>query len=160
MPSDARLYISDAQDITTNAGATTNGTNVIDLGTGKKFFPVSTAIVPNPAPGTNPMLVIGVTTALAGDGAVLTVTLWNHTAATSLASGHKVVERSFTLAAAGVSAGKYLLIIPLPKNIITKQYLGIVYGVATANLTAGNVDALIDITGEYNDAHEAAPLLA
>jgi hypothetical protein len=139
---DALSKFSDAQAIAQNAGANEDSTNVLDLdqALGKDF--AGNARVPDPfRPGLGVEIVV--TTALAGNGAVLTWTVYEHTAAASITSGNLIASLPpITVGAGGVAAGTRYFI-PLPVDTIDERYLGLNYAVATANLTAGAVDAAL-----------------
>jgi hypothetical protein len=139
---DAKLLFSDAQDISANAGANNNSTNVIDLTSGNGKDALGNARVADPSAGGRPVVEIVVTTALAGSGAVLTIVLYEHTAAASIDSGNEIGRKAITVPAGGVPIGTRYSI-PLPADEIDERYLGLDYAVATQNLTAGNVDAAI-----------------
>jgi hypothetical protein len=156
-----KMSFGDANSIVANAGASTTLDNVIDLGAGKTYWPDDTTHYADIAPGTRVGLLMAIATALAGSGAVLTVKVYNHTAATSIDSGHIIYESPpFTVPADGVAAGNYLVRAPFPLGRITKRYVGVVVEVATQNLTAGAVDAALTDEFEFNSANDAMSIVS
>jgi hypothetical protein len=156
MPNDDVLRIGDDSSIAANAGASVDPVgDVIDVGIlGKTFWPDDRS-KPNDLGDDELMFEVVVTTAMAGSGAVVTLTFYNHTAATSLASGDIVYQNVFTVPAAGIAAGTFLIKAGIPAGRMSKRYLGLVSSVATANLTAGSVDASITNVKDHNGAHGA-----
>lgn len=154
-----KMSFGDANSIVANAGNSTTLDNVIDLGAGKTYWPDDTTHYADFS-GTRVGLIMAVTTALAGSGAVLTITLYNHTAASSLASGHILYQTTVTVPASGIDAGNYLLQAPIPLGRIQKRYIGVVVAVATQNLTAGAVDCNLTDEFEFNSANNIIDVLS
>jgi hypothetical protein len=141
---DAKLLFSDAQSMAINAAANSNSTNVIDLTSGNGKDALGNARVADPSAGGRPVVEILVTTALVGaaDSAVLTIALYEHTAATSIDSGNLITSLTVTVGTAGVAAGTRFSL-PIPADVIDERYIGLDYSVATQNISSGNVDAAI-----------------
>jgi hypothetical protein len=162
MANDAKLRFADADTIDANAGASTDPVgDVLDLTNnvdGKSFWPDDTT-EPNDIGDNSLVWEVQVSTALAGSGAVLTFSVYNHTTATSLSSGHIVATQVKTVPAAGIAAGTFIVRMPLQAGNITKRYLGLVVAVATANLTAGAIDSSLTSVKEFNAAHGANAVL-
>jgi hypothetical protein len=165
MANDAKLRFADATSIAANAAASVDPVgNVLDLwnattNPGKTFWP-DDQVDANDLGDNDLVWEAQVTTALAGSGAVLTLSIYNHTAATSLSSGHKVATIVKTVPAGGIAAGSFLVRMPLQAGQITKRYLAVVSEVATQNLTAGSIDSCLTTVKEYNAAHGSNAVVA
>lgn len=124
---DAKFEFSDAQAITTDA----DSTNVVDF--------VNTDL--EMGAGTPVWLNVQVETAFAG-GTSLEVSLYSHTATTSLNSG-TLLWQSSAIVQASLTAGAWITRIPLPYNADEERYLGVYYN-DTGAFTAGTVNAWLD----------------
>lgn len=152
MPRDKYGTFSDGQDISANAAAGNQSTNVLDLdqavGISWKYkFDGTSSRTPDPSSGGHdPVIEVRVTTAFvaAVDGAVLTITLYEHTAASSINSGNIIaVSQPITVNIAGQAVGTVLWRIAIPSDKVTERYLGLYFGVATQNINTAAVDAAI-----------------
>jgi hypothetical protein len=123
---DAKHIFSDAQAITTQA--THYSTNIIDL--------------ENALSGsTHLWLHVRVGTAFTSDGSgTLSVELLQ-SATNSSASGAATGIKLDTVAKTALTAGKKLLSVKLPTNLL--QYLELKYTIGTAAMTAGTLDAVL-----------------
>jgi len=154
MPRDLYTTFGDGDDITANAGAGTQSANVWDLdqAAGKEWkykFDGTSTRTPDPWTGGNGPIEVKVSTALAAavDGCVLTIYLYEHTAATSIESGNIIAQSpaiTINSAATGATAvGTVLWRFYIPQDKITERYVGLYYAIATQNLSAGAVDAAL-----------------
>jgi hypothetical protein len=147
MPLDAYNRFSDGQDISGNAATSENSTNVLDLDQAAGIDWKGTSRTPDPSSGGhNPIIEVKVTTAFvaAADGCVLTITLYEHTAATSIESGNIIAESDpITVNIAGQAIGTILWSFTIPFDKVTERYIGLHYARATQNLTTAAVDASI-----------------
>jgi hypothetical protein len=152
MPLDAYNRFSDAQDISGNAGTAENSTNVLDLDQAAGVDWKGTSRTPDPsAGGHNPIIRVKVVTAFvaAVDGCVLTIYLYEHTAAASIDSGNIIAQSpAITVNIAGQAVGTILWEVAIPSDKITERYVGLHYTRATQNLTTAAVDAAILWGGE------------
>lgn len=147
MVRDNDLIFSDEQSAALNAGVNADSTNNIRLAAGEDYLG-NTKYADISALGEMRLLVTVEDTALAAavDGAVLTIGLYNHTAASSFASGTKLLEKSVTVNTAGTGAtaiGTVLIDLGIPIDEITKEYLGLDIDVATQNISAGKISAML-----------------
>jgi hypothetical protein len=126
---DALFEFSDAQAITVDA----QSTNVLDWGSGMEGLEMGA--------GSPMYLNIRVATTFAG-GTSLIVSLYSHSAATSIESGTAVFTTDSILQATLV-AGYWITRIALPVNVDLARYLGVYYD-QTGDFTAGAIDAWID----------------
>jgi hypothetical protein len=132
---------SDAQTMIINSGASADGTNVLDLTSGNGKDALGTARVADPvSPGLAVEFLI--TTTLVGNTAVLTLAVYEHTAASSISSGNLITDTTLTIGTDTVTAGTRVTL-PLPVNKINERYMNVHYAVATANITAGAMDATL-----------------
>jgi hypothetical protein len=154
MPDDAKLRFADGESIIVNAAAEIDPIgDYLNLGTNRKdMFPGENS-VPNDLGDCDLELVVAVSTALVGSGSVLTFQLMNHDAASNFSTGNEILQFTVTVPAAGIAAGEFLARMPLPRGRITEQYVALIVTAATANLTAGAVDAMLTKPGERNQAH-------
>lgn len=157
---DGRLVLSDSQTLSsmTSANDTKVSTNVIDLSGGlAKDFRGNTI---HPDPMRDVSLNVQVEDAdLKGSGgtAELEISVYNHTAATSIGSGTLVaryVVNTITTSP-GIVDGKFLVKdASLPAGKITKRYLGIVYKALSNGIAAtSKVTAWLGTSIVNNDAH-------
>jgi hypothetical protein len=134
---------SDGQSIIIAAAAAAIATNVAKLVAGKDFLG-TTKYADLSVLGK--MRVIAQAKTLitaAADSAVLTIAVYNHTAATNIHTGTLLASVDVTVPLAGLAAGTNLADLMIPQNKITKQYVGVYYSVATQNVDAGTVDTYL-----------------
>ena len=134
---DSELIFSNAQDIA-GTSETITGTNIVDLGSLKDHKGNALSGVVN-VTGAMALNIV-VTTALAGNGSVVTFKLFDHSTTTP-SSGRQLITFAVTLGAAGYPAGTQICSIPLPAMELSR-YLGFYVAIASAALT-GNVTAWI-----------------
>jgi len=124
------------------SGTQTQSGNVIDLwGTSSSIFKDgwAGAIGPDIGEDGNIYLNCRVAAALVGSGAANLVQLYNHTAATSIKSGTLIAELKIpATAAAGNVYG-----MGVPKNRMSKRYLGVVYKSSGGTLTSATLHTWI-----------------
>lgn len=134
---DSQLIFSNAQDIA-GTSDTITGTNIVDLGSlvNHKGDALSGVVNVTGAMALN----IVVTTALAGNTAVVTFKLFDHSTTTP-SNGRQLITFAVTLGASGYPAGTQICSIPLPAMELGR-YLGFYVQIANASLT-GNVTAWI-----------------
>lgn len=160
MPNDAKTRFADNDTIAANAAGEVDPVgDVLDLwgqATNPRidFFP-NEGDKPNDLGDDRLVWETMVTTALVGvENAVVTLSLYNHTAATSVNSGDLIDSVVFTIGASlGIPVGKFLTMNPLPARRMTKRYLAMHCAVATQNLTSGSVDSSLTSIKEANQAH-------
>jgi hypothetical protein len=144
---DAKHVFSDEQTVALNAGANANSTNVWSAATGKAEFDSTTAKYADFSTLAEMRILVtveGEALAAAVDGAVLTIAVYEHTAATSIDSGNVILTKDITVntAATGATAiGTVLADFILPQGEIDEKYLGLDYSVATQNISTGKVTA-------------------
>lgn len=128
---DAMFEFSDGQALTATAAAT----NILDwtqadleMGAGEPLW-----------------LNIRVGTALdsAGEAATLTVSLRYDTVA-PIDGSSTVIYQTAALTEASLTAGRWILRMPLPYNVDEERILGLYYTVGTENFTSGTIDAWLD----------------
>jgi hypothetical protein len=142
-----RHVMSEDQDITLTAGNGVQSTNVWSAATGKTEFGGSTKYADFSSLAKMRLVVNVGDTALdaAADGAVLTIAVYEHTAATSIESGNLIISKTVTVNASGGSGataiGTELADLVLPQGEIDEKYLGVYYSVATQNISSGSVTA-------------------
>lgn len=124
---DALFEFSDAQAITTDA----QSTNVLDMQAADLEMGAGEPIWLN----------VRVGTAFAG-GTSLAVSLYAHTATTSINSGTQIIATG-TIAQASLTANAWIIRVPLPVNFDEERYIGLYYD-DTGAFTAGTVDAWLD----------------
>lgn len=154
MPRDAYNVFSDAQTLIINAGANAQSTNVLDLdqAAGKDWK--GTARTPDPAAALG-TIEVRATTALdaAVTGAVLTIALYEHTAATTINAGNLIASKAITVTddATVIPAGTVLWRYRINPDEVDERYLGLDYSVATQNIAAGACDAalLLGVEKQY-----------
>lgn len=138
---DARLMMCNGTSAIQNVGGPTLIGDYIDLGAQRDFY--DSAKTPDIGEGGNLWLTVKVTTTLVGASSVVTFALYHHTAA-AVASGAALI----TSADVGeATAGTTVIRQKLPAGTINR-YLGICLTVASANQTAGVVDAWISVDSE------------
>lgn len=139
-----KLHVySDGQSIIINAAAAAISSNVQKLVAGKDFL------------GTQKFADLSVLgkmrvvaqaktliTAVA-DSAVLTIAVYNHSAATNIHTGTLLASVDVTVPLAGLAAGTNLADLMIPQGKIALQYVGVYYSVATQNIDAGTVDTYL-----------------
>jgi hypothetical protein len=132
---DKQNEFSDSQAVT----ATAISTNVIDTMPGNSF----TNVVQNLGgfAGAAFLVVQVDTTFTAGGAATLTISLESDSTA-NLATSPTVHFSTAALAVATLTAGRTLLVIPLPLGDF-ERYLGVRYTVATGPMTAGAISAFL-----------------
>lgn len=139
---DAKHILSDAQSLIIALGNNSNSTNTLDLTSGNGKDALGNARVADPSSGGRPVVEILITTTLVGAGAVVTFALYEHTADTGIETGNLITSTTRTIGTDTVTAGTRI-ILPIPPDSIDERYIGLDYSVATANVTAGAVDASI-----------------
>lgn len=144
---DERLEFADAAAIAMNVGnAIAPNTDVIDLG--------ATPTLRDIGSGEPMYLVLQVDTAFVGATATIQFQLVSDSTA-NLATSKTVHVDTGAIAVATWAAG-YTLIYPLPIGATYERYLGLWMTVATANVTAGKLNAFLthDVAAwrAYNDA--------
>jgi hypothetical protein len=125
---DAIFQFSDAQAITGDAVST----DVLDWGSGLEDLEMGA--------GTPVWLNIKVGTAFAG-GTSLAVSLYTHTTV-AVNSGTEIFTTP-AIAQASLTAGAWIIRIPLPVNCDENRYFGLYYD-DTGAFTAGTIDAWLD----------------
>lgn len=140
---DAKHIFSEAQSVVLNAGAAAQATNVFELVAGED--PWGTTKYADPSVLGKMRVVVKASTALvaAVDGAVITVSVYSHTAATNIQTGTLLASKATTINTTGGAIGDLLADLMIPQNTNTKQYIGVYYSVATQNISAGAVDAYL-----------------
>jgi len=133
---DKELLLSDGQDAKANGSKVS--TNAIDLkttgrdiGAGEQLYTV--VVIDTYTAGSNTAVTISVITSASAD----------------LSSATTIISTP-AIAAADIAAGRVPIVLPIPPNVITQQYLGLNYACATA-ATALTVTAFIakDIQTSY-----------
>jgi len=139
---DAQLLLAESQDVSANSGASTDTTNEV-------YIPAvndHTGTSRSDRPGTSGRLFwngVVEDTAWAGSGAVVTITLYHHTATGAVAGGAILITVPvITLGASGLPDGTQLFSIALPQGTINPYLEGNV-AVATANMTAAGLTSWI-----------------
>lgn len=143
-----RLSVS--QDISGTAGGE-QSTDVWDLDQGVGLDWKGTARTPDPSSGGhNPIIEVRVTDtelATAIDGGTLTISLYEHTAATSIESGNLIaISPTLTVnttGTGGTAVGTVLWRIAIPSDTITERYVGLYYTRAVQTFSTGVVDAAV-----------------
>jgi hypothetical protein len=121
----------------------------LDQAAGKEWkykYDGTSTRTPDPSSGGAGVIEVKVTTdfVAAADGAVLTIYLYEHTAATSINSGNIIGQSEpITVNIDGQDAGTVLWRFHIPTDKVTERYLGLYYGVATQNITTAAVDAAL-----------------
>lgn len=134
---DAKLVFSEDQDIHANVGANNDSENVPDLGIGKDGFGV--AVDPGVDEEGESWLNIQIGTSFAGAGSVVTITLVTDD---NLSFSSPTTLRTYTTAVGTNSAaGDFIAREPMPAGL--QRYAKLNFAVATANLTAGVVNAYV-----------------
>jgi hypothetical protein len=131
------------QSMAINAAANAISTNVIQLPTGVDWK--GNTIYPGPHRlGMNRVLCkVDTKLVAAVDGAVLTVAVYTHSAATSIDSGTLLASKDITVNIDGPAVGTILADLMLPQDATYLQYLGVDYSVATQNISSGAVDCML-----------------
>lgn len=149
MITDALLRLSDAQSVIIASGAEAESTNIIDLGA---EVVGGTTIARSVGEGEPAYIVASFSSALAGAGASLTITVETHTAADFGTA--KTVRASTGPISVANLVGKQVAI-PLPRiaGNSGERYMAVRYAATGANVTAGTVttDIVLDVqdTGKY-----------
>jgi hypothetical protein len=86
-------------------------------------------------------------------GTSLIVKLYAHTAATSIESG-TLLYQTADIAQASLTAGAWIIRMPLPVNFDTKRYVGLYYD-DTGAFSSGGIDAWLD-NGSQSDFNTQA----
>ena len=125
---DAMFEFSDAQAITASA----QSTNVIDMQAADLEMGAGNPVYLNVRVGPDDF----------AGGTSLAVTLYAHTAATSIESGTAVIATG-TILQAALTAGAWILRVALPVDFDTARYVGLYY-TDTGNFSAGAINAWLD----------------
>ena len=132
---DAMFELSDDQDVSQSAG-TVASTDIIDftqadleMGAGQPYWL-------NVRVGTEPI-------ASAELGATLAVALVHDTVA-PVDSSSTVIWTTPAIAEAGLTAGEWIIRMPLPYNVDDGRIVGLLYTIGTNTTTTGTVDAWLD----------------
>ncbi|MCK5235580.1 MAG: hypothetical protein KAR06_01230 [Deltaproteobacteria bacterium] len=139
---------SDGQDISGNAGTNKNSTDVVDLSASGKDYKGNARVADPASPGSRIVAIVTTALVAAADGCVLTVALYEHTAAASIDSGNLIMSEDHTVNTAGLAAGTKLMDRTIPYDKIDERYIALDYAIATQNLSSGAVDAFISAGGE------------
>lgn len=151
---DAQLLFSESQDVSANSGSSTDSTNEVYIPAVLDHTETSRSDRPNVS-GDLYLNVVVEDTAWEGTGAVITITLYHHTATGAVAGGAILMTLpTITLTASGLADGYQIGSFPLPQGIIN-PYLEMNYAVATANLTAAGVTAWIGPPIQQGGEHGA-----
>lgn len=134
---DSELIFSNAQSVA-GTSETITGTNIVDLGSLKDHKGNALSGVVN-VTGAMALNIV-VTTALAGNTAVVTFKLFDHST-TNPSAGRQLITLAVTLGVSGYPAGTQICSIPLP-SMKLGRYLGFYVAIETATLS-GNVSAWI-----------------
>jgi len=95
-------------------------------------------------------LVICVTTAYASGTSTGTATfILVDEADATIDSGSVPIVSTGPLIVTRLTAGK-VIVVPIPANLITQQFLGLKVTLATEEVTAGSIDAFITLDGQTN----------
>lgn len=133
---DAMLELSDDQDIGANTASSTEAsTDVLNFTQADLEMGAGEPLWLNVKMGTEALLSTG--------AATLTVALCRDTDGT-IDSSSTVIYQTPAIAKASLTAGAWILRMPLPYNIDEDAYVGLLYTVGTATTSAGTVDAWID----------------
>lgn len=133
---DAMLEFSDDQDIGANTASSTEAsTNVLNFTQADLEMGAGEPIWLNVRMGTEALLSSG--------SATLTVALCRDTDAT-IDSSSTVIYQTPAIAKASLTAGAWIIRMPLPYNVDEDAYIGLLYTVGTATTSAGKVDAWLD----------------
>jgi len=127
---DVLFEFSDDQAIT---GTDAQSTDVLDWGSGMEDLEMGA--------GTPIYLNIRIGTVFAG-GTSIAFSLYTHTAATSINSGTEIFTTP-AIATASLTAGAWILRIPLPVNCDENRYFGLYYDV-TGTMSGGTINAWLD----------------
>lgn len=138
----AQQLFSDDQAIT----ASTDSTNVIDLGAPGTPYGGAAALNDDVGKGAKIPLLVQVTADMAAAGAATLMVNISTGATTALGT---TIASSAVIPKADLVAGKQINIDFLPNGII-ERYLGIEYVVATGPMTAGNITAGITMGNQTN----------
>jgi hypothetical protein len=133
---DAMFEFSDEQAITADA----QSTNVLDLQSADLNMGAGEPVYLNVRVGP---------TDFAG-GTSLKVSLYSHTAATSINSGTEIIS-SGTILQAALTKGAWIMRVALPADFDRDRYIGLYYD-DTGEFTAGSVNAWLD-HGPQSDYH-------
>jgi hypothetical protein len=133
---DAMLEFSDDQDIGANSASSTEAsTNVLNFTQADLEMGAGEPLWLNVKMGTEALLSTG--------AATLTVALCRDTDGT-IDGSSTVIYQTPAIAKASLTAGAWILRMPLPYNVDEDAYIGLLYTVGSHPSTAGTVDAFID----------------
>ena len=127
---DSLTRVSNNEDLSQVAGSYYS-TSVLNTGTATYDIGAGEALA----------AIICVDEAFVGSGATVTFAVIDE-ADTTLDSGSIVIAQTAALAITRLTLGK-IIVIPIPVGLVTQQYLGLKYTIATATTTAGTVTAFI-----------------
>lgn len=151
---DSQLLFSESQDVSADAAASVDSTNEVYLPKVYDHTATSRSDRPNVS-GDLYLNVVVEDTAWVGNGAVITITLYHHTATGAVAGGAILMTLpTITLGASGLADGYQIASVALPQGAIN-PYLEMNYAVATANLTAAGVTAWIGPPIQQGGEHGA-----
>ena len=135
---DKQCLLSDSQDLSQVAGdyystyAYNLGSTTGDPGSGRPLY-----------------VVICVDVAFTSAGSATVTFAVIDEADATLDSGSVVIVQTAAIAIASLTAGK-TIVIPVPAGLVTQQYLGLKYTIATATTTAGTVVAFVALDAQLN----------
>jgi hypothetical protein len=133
---DAMFEMSDDQDIGANSASSTEAsTNVICFSQADLEMGAGEPLWVNVKMGTEALLSTG--------AATLTVALCRDTDGT-IDSSSTVIWQTPAIAKASLTAGAWIIRMPLPYNVDEDAYIGLLYTVGAHASTAGTVDAWLD----------------
>ena len=151
---DSQLLFSESQDVSANAAASVDSTNEVYLPQVYDHTGTAKSDRPNVSGDLYLNLVVE-DTAWAGENAVITITLYHHTATGAVASGAILMTLpTITLGASGLADGYQIGSFPLPQGTIN-PYLELNVAVATANMTAAGLTAWIGPPIQQGGEHGA-----
>ncbi|MDA3834407.1 MAG: hypothetical protein PF495_13565 [Spirochaetales bacterium] len=142
---DAQLLFSEAQDITADSGNSVVSEDVVLIPQVKDHTETARNDRINQAGKLYFNVVVEDVDLLAAvDGAVVTIALMNDTDSVPTTGGDTIITKDITVntLAANYVDGTLIMSVPLPAQTY-KPYFGVLYSVATQNLSAGSVTAWI-----------------
>ena len=132
---DAMFELSDDQDISLTTG-TVASTDIIDWTLADLELGAGEPVWLNVRIGTEPL-------ASAATNATLAVALVHDTVA-PVDSSSTVIWTTPSIAEAGLTAGEWVIRMPLPNNVDDGRITGLLYTIGTSTTTTGTIDAWLD----------------